>query len=326
MTKLRRIATLGVASLTAMALFACAEGDPTTPGTDPTDPVTDPAEAPETDPAEGPETEPGEDPGTGDYPFEVAEGFTLEGSPTFDDAAANGLDLGIREDQPGLGYLDAVSGELTGFDVDIARWIAASLGFDPDGSDVSYTAIPSPNREQAIANGDIHYMVGTYSITDGRKEQVDFAGPYFVTGQGLLVGIDSEVESEADLSADTLVCSVTGSTPIQNIRDNYPDVPTTEFETYSQCVEAIIQNQVDVVTTDEAILIGYAAQEPDLLKIVGEPFSVENYGIGLPLGDDVLREHINDLFENNPDIWQAIYDQNLGASNVEGEQPEVDRY
>lgn len=305
MTKLRRIATLGVASLTALALFACAEGDPTTPGGDPTDDVTNGGEA-------------------GDYPFEVAEGFTLEGSPTFDDAAANGLTLGIREDQPGLGYLDPISQERTGFDVDIARWIGASLGFDPD--EVEYVAIPSANREQAIINGDIHYMAGTYSITDSRKNEVDFAGPYFVTGQGLLVGIDSEIESEADLSADTVVCSVTGSTPIQNIRENYPDVPTEEFETYSQCVEAIINDQVDVVTTDEAILIGYAAQDPDELKIVGEPFSVEEYGIGLTLGDDVLREHINDLFENNPDIWQAIYDRNLGASGVEGDQPPVDRY
>ena len=118
----------------------------------------------------------------------------------------------------------------------------------------------------------------------------------------------------------------TGSTPIQNIRDNYPDVETTEFDTYSQCVEALINDQVDAVTTDQAILIGYAAQNPDELQVVGEPFTEERYGIGLPKGDDALREHINTLLEENPDIWQAIYDNNLGDSGVEGTQPEVDRY
>ncbi|MEZ5084839.1 MAG: glutamate ABC transporter substrate-binding protein [Tessaracoccus sp.] len=305
MSKLRRFATLSLASLTALALAACAEGDPTTGATD--------------------------DPGTGDdnggtatQPFEVAEGVALEGSPTFDDMTANGVTIGVKEDQPGLGYLDPITEELSGFDVDIARWIAASLGFEE--SDITFQAIPSPNREQAIVNGDIDYYVGTYSITDERKQQIDFAGPYFITGQGLLVGVDSEVASEADLGPDTTVCSVTGSTPIQNIRENYPDVPTEEFDTYSQCVEAIINNQVDVVTTDEAILIGYAAENPEQLKIVGEPFTEERYGVGVPKGDDVLRDHINTLFEENPDIWQAIYDQNLGDSGVEGSQPEVDRY
>lgn len=181
MSKLRRFATLSLASLTALALAACAEGDPTTGATD--------------------------DPGTGDdnggtatQPFEVAEGVALEGSPTFDDMTANGVTIGVKEDQPGLGYLDPITEELSGFDVDIARWIAASLGFEE--SDITFQAIPSPNREQAIVNGDIDYYVGTYSITDERKQQIDFAGPYFITGQGLLVGVDSEVASEADLGPE----------------------------------------------------------------------------------------------------------------------------
>lgn len=263
--------------------------------------------------------------GSGDQPFEVATDVQLEGSPTFDAATEAGtIRIGVKEDQPGLGFLDATTNERTGFDVDMARWVAASLGFSED--QIEFQSIPSANREQALVNGDIDVYVGTYSITDGRKEQIDFAGPYFITGQGLLVSADSEIATEDDLSADTTVCSATGSTPIQNIRDNYPDVPTTEFDTYSQCVEALRNDQVDAVTTDQAILIGYAAQYPDEIQVVGEPFTEERYGIGLPKGDDALREHINALLEGNPDIWQAIYDNNLGDSGVEGTQPEVDRY
>lgn len=288
MRKTRLTAFVGLAATAALALTACAGG----------------AES--------------------DQPWEVAEDVTLEGSPTFDAMVARGgVSVGIREDQPGLGNLDAATGERTGFDVDIARWVAASLGFGED--DIEYTAVPSANREQAIVNGDIDYMVGTYSITDSRKEQIDFAGPYFVTGQGLLVATDSDITSDADLTSDVLVCSVTGSTPIQNIRDHY-DAQTTEFDTYSLCVEQLRQGQVDAVTTDEAILLGYAAQYPDEIQVVGEPFSEELYGIGLPLGDDVLRAHINDLLEANPEIWQEIFDRNLGASGTAVDQPAVDRY
>jgi len=253
-----------------------------------------------------------------------AEDVTLEGSPTFDAMQARGgVIIGVKEDQPGLGYLDAATGDRTGFDIDIARWIAAELGFGEE--DIEYKAIASANREQAIVNGEIDYYVGTYSITDSRKEQIDFAGPYFITGQGLLVRTDSTIASDADLTADVTVCSATGSTPIQNIRDNY-DADTREFDTYSLCVEGLRQDQVDAVTTDEAILIGYAAQYPDEVKVVGEPFSVERYGVGLPKGDDALRGFINDLFENDPETWQRIFDANLGASGTVVEQPAVDRY
>jgi len=215
-----------------------------------------------------------------------------------------------------------VTGERTGFDVDIARWMAASLGVDPEK--IEFQAIASANREQAIVNGDIDYYVGTYSITDKRKEQIAFAGPYFVTGQGLLVAADSDIASVDDLDSSTTVCSATGSTPIQNIKENYPEVKTKEYDTYSKCVEDLKNGQVDAVTTDEAILIGYAAQDPDNLKVVGEPFSEERYGIGVAKGDDALVEYFNTQLTDGGDIWQQIFDNNLGASGVKAEQPEVD--
>lgn len=250
---------------------------------------------------------------------------TLEGSPTIDAAVDRGtLVIGVKDDQPGLGYLDAATEERTGFDIEIAQWIAAELGFDEDN--IEYQVIPSANREQAIVNGDIDYYVGTYSITDSRKELIDFAGPYFETGQGLLVAADNETITGPDDLAGQNVCSATGSTPIQNIRDNYPDTETTEFDTYSQCVDALLNGQVDAITTDEAILLGYASVQPDELKVVGEPFSEELYGVGLPLGDDALRGFINDLLENNPEDWQSIYDGTLGESGTQVEQPAVDRY
>lgn len=264
----------------------------------------------------------GESSGT---PWEVAEGVTLDGSPTFDDMSKrDGVIIGVKEDQPGLGYLDLTTDERSGFDIDIARWIAASLGYDEE--DIEYKAIASANREQAIMNGDIDYYVGTYSINDKRKEDIDFAGPYFVTGQGLLIrSDDDDVEELEELNGKT-VCSATGSTPIQNIKANFPEIKTQEYDLYSACVEDLINGQVDAVTTDQAILLGYAAQYPDELKVTGGLYTEERYGVGLSKGDDVLRGHIDDLFTDGGDVWQAIFDQNLGSSGISVEQPEVDAY
>ena len=261
----------------------------------------------------------------GDSPWEVAEDVQLDGSATFDAMQAAGtIVIGVKEDQPGLGNLDAATGERTGFDVDMARWMAAELGFGEE--QIQFEAIASANREQALVNGDIDMYIGTYSITDSRKEQIDFAGPYAVTGQGILVAADNDtIASEADLSADVNVCSATGSTPIQNIRENY-DAQTTEFDTYSQCIAQLESGAVDAVTTDQLILLGYAAQSPDTLKTVGEPFTVENYGIGIPKGDDALRGFLNDVLENGGDTWTGIWENNLGSTGVAGDQPAVDRY
>ena len=297
----KKLSLIAVAATATLLLAACSTG-----GTDTTD-----------DPAGGGETS--------TAPYEVATDVSLDGSPTFDAmVAADSVRIGVKEDQPGLGYLDAATGERTGFDIEIARWVAASLGFAEDK--IEFIAIPSANRESSIVNGDIDYYVGTYSITDKRKTQIDFAGPYFITGQGILVAAsDDTISSENDLAGKT-VCSATGSTPIQNIRDNYPGVDTEEFETYSLCVDALKDGQVDAVTTDQAILIGYAAQDPDNLKVVGEPFSVEQYGVGLPLGDDALRTFINDMFTAGGTTWQAIYDETLGLSGTTVDQPAVDAY
>ncbi|MBU4465457.1 MAG: glutamate ABC transporter substrate-binding protein [Actinobacteria bacterium] len=294
MRKSRILASLGLAAAAALALTACNSGTPGSTG--------DSSGAPM---------------------FEVASGVSITGSPTFDRISSSGtVRVGVKEDQPGLGYLDPTTGERTGFDVDIARWVAASLGVPADK--IEFKSIPSANREQAIINGDIDYYVGTYSITDKRKAQISFAGPYFVTGQGLLVAASNgTITGKDSLTADVTVCSATGSTSIQRIKDETP-AKTVEFDTYSQCVEALKSGQADAVTTDEAILIGYAAQAPNDLKVVGDVFSEERYGVGVAQGNNALVEHINTTFTDGGSTWQAIFDKNLGASGVKATKPAVD--
>lgn len=300
MRRTRTLAGIGIAAAALLALTACNSGTP------------------------GDTTGGGEDPGASEDGalWEVATDVSLEGSPTFDAMTERGkVVIGVKNDQPGLGYEDPATGDRTGFDVDTARWIAASLGFDE--ADIEWKTIPSANREQELVNGGVDFYVGTYSMTEARDEVIDFAGPYFITGQGLLVAADDDSINGPDDLAGKTTCSVTGSTPLQRIRDEY-NGEVTERQTYSECVEQLLSDQVDAITTDEAILAGYVAQDPDNLKLAGEPFSEERYGVGIADGDTALQDHINTLFTDGGDVWTALYEEYLEPAGVVAEQPEVD--
>jgi glutamate transport system substrate-binding protein len=257
----------------------------------------------------------------------VAADVTVDGSPTFDAIKARGkVVIGVKEDQPGLGYKDPTTNKYSGFDIEIAKLIAAQLGYGEDK--IEYKAIPSAGREQAIINGDVDYYVGTYTINDGRKEKISFAGPYFVAGQDLLVKADNTDITGPEALQGKNVCSATGSTPIKRVKDQNLTDKITEFQNYSQCVAKLDEGAVDAVTTDDAILKGYAAAEEGKYKVVGKTFSEEPYGIGLPKDDKALRDKMNDVLQTSLDdgTWQKIYDATLGKSGSPATKPAIDRY
>lgn len=253
----------------------------------------------------------------------------VAGSATFTKMKARGnAVVGVKADQPNLGYKDA-NGKRCGFDIEIARMVSAQLGLDPDK--IEYKEIPSANRETSIAGGEIDYYVGTYSITEKRKKLVGFAGPYFIAGQDLLVRKDdTSLDGGKDALKGKKVCSATGSTPIQKVKDENLTEPgnISEFKTYSECVSQLLDKKTDAVTTDDAILKGYAANAPQDLRVVGKPFSTEKYGIGVPLADKAIRDQIDAGLETarTDGTWKAIYDETLGKSGSAGVQPPVEKY
>ena len=179
--------------------------------------------------------------------------------------------IGTKFDQPGLG-LKNPDGTMSGFDVDVAKYVAKELGFNEDK--IEWKEAPSAQRETLIQNDQVKFIAATYSITDARKEKVSFAGPYLVTGQSLLVRADTTDITGAESLQNNKSCAfVSGSTPAQRIKDKYPGVQLQQYDTYSACVEALKNKAVDAVTTDEVILAGYAAQSPGTFKVVGGTFS-----------------------------------------------------
>jgi glutamate transport system substrate-binding protein len=241
---------------------------------------------------------------------------------------AGSITIGTKYDQPGFGLLNP-SGTPEGFDVEIGKIIAAKLGI-PEGG-INFVETVSANREPFIQNGQADIVVATYTINDKRKEVVDFAGPYYVAGQDIMVakGNPEGIEGPEDLAGKN-VCSVEGSTPAENIRTNYPEATLTLFDVYSKCADALTNGQVDAVTTDNVILTGLVAGNTEGFELVGNPFTEEPYGIGLAKGDQAFRDFINDTLEESYEdgSWADAWDATAGAiSGQEApEPPAVDRY
>jgi glutamate transport system substrate-binding protein len=239
--------------------------------------------------------------------------------------AAGVLKVGTKFDQPLYGEKQ-LNGDLAGFDIEIATIIADELGVKPD-----FTEAVSKNREPFIQNGTVDIVVATYTINDKRKAVVDFAGPYYVTGQSLMVAKDNDTVKSTDDLAGKKVCSVEGSTPAENIVKKAPKAEVILFDTYGKCAEAVKNGQAEVVTTDESILLGLVSKSPDDFKVVGRPFSEEPYGIGLKKGDQAFRDFLNDLLEEiyEDGRWQEALESTVGTAQAKEDLPEppsVDRY
>jgi glutamate transport system substrate-binding protein len=228
--------------------------------------------------------------------------------------------IGVKFDQPGVGEKDPATGELSGFDIEIAKLIAEALGIAED--DIEFKETVSANREPFLKAGTVDLVLASYSITDDRRKVVSQAGPYYETGQQLLVREDETSINGPDDLAGKKVCSVTGSTSIKTVQEKYGAEPAP-FSTYTECVQQLLNNSVDAVTTDGAILLGYAAEQPDELKVVGTPFSQERYGIGFAFGDtqmcEFLRDTLQELFDDGG--WAKAFADTLGKAGVE--TPEV---
>ncbi|WP_193103277.1 glutamate ABC transporter substrate-binding protein [Brachybacterium sp. FME24] len=226
-----------------------------------------------------------------------------------DAGGGDSVRIGIKYDQPGLGFREG-DGDPTGFDVEVAKYVAGELGYTDD--QIEWVQTPSANRENALEGGEVDMILASYSITPERDERVDFAGPYFVAGQDLLVRAgETDITGPETLDGKNL-CSVTGSTSAQAIKDDYSEgVELVEQGGYAECVTYLESGQVDAVTTDDIILAGLAAtpENSEKFEVVGNPFTVERYGVGIPTGSDMC-EPINEAITKMKDegAWQEALD------------------
>ena len=253
----------------------------------------------------------------------LAVAATACGSSKSDGSSSGGgnkIKIGIKYDQPGIG-LKEPNGSFSGFDVDVATYVAGKLGYKP--SQIEWVETKSADRENALARGDVKFIAASYSITDERKQKVDFAGPYLLAHQDLLVKADSTISKGTDLNGRNL-CSVTGSTSAQNVQKKIaPKANLKENSGYSECIASLQSGAVDAVTTDDSILAGYAAQDKykGQFKLAGLKLSNENYGIGVKKGDSATLKKINDALTSmvSDGTWKTDVEKNFGPANYKYE-------
>jgi len=263
----------------------------------------------------------GDDEGVEVEAEEVEEGKFEAGTKMAELAEAGQITVGVKYDQPGLGFKDASSDIPTGFDVEIAKLLVADLGIDPaDTEAVTWEETISDNREPYLEEGRVDLVLATYSITDERREIVGQAGPYFITGQQILVAADSDVASIEDLEGEE-VCSVSGSTSLENVEA--AGAVGAPADTYSQCAEDVLNGSVAAMSTDGAILLGLAAQNEGELKVVGEEFSEERIGVGYSQDTPEMCQWISDVLTEAYDsgAWAEAFESTLGGDDVETPEP-----
>ncbi|MFF3781261.1 glutamate ABC transporter substrate-binding protein [Streptomyces sp. NPDC001933] len=248
---------------------------------------------------------------------------TACGSDKEDGGSGDGkkITIGIKIDQPGLG-LKTPDGKYTGFDVDVATYVAKELGYD--AKDIVFKETKSADRETAIERGDVKFIAATYSINDERLQKVDFAGPYLLAHQDILVRADdNSIKSPADLNKKKL-CSVTGSTSAKNVKEKLaPKADLQEFGGYSECLTGLENKVVDALTTDDSILAGFASQQnfQGKFKLAGFKMTNENYGIGLKKGDADLKKKIDAALTKmvSDGSWEKAVKDNFGPANYKNE-------
>lgn len=247
--------------------------------------------------------------------------------------ASGKIVIGIDFTEPGLGYRSGHT--YSGFDVDTARYVAHYLGYPEQ--DIVWKPVVPGDRERLLRTHQVNLIFATYSITPPRTRQVDFAGPYFIAHQGLLIRRNDDIRAVGSIGAagngaavrpitglsslqGKRLCTATGTTSAQRILEHYraEKIILVEYPDISQCVAALYSGRVDAVTTDDVILAGFAAhgRYQGVLKVLRTTFSNERYGVGIPRGDThlvtevdaALRRYIAD------GSWKRSLERNIAPS------------
>ncbi|MBO0480625.1 amino acid ABC transporter substrate-binding protein (PAAT family) [Vagococcus fluvialis] len=201
---------------------------------------------------------------------------------------------GVKYDTKLFGLMNIESRQVEGFDIDIAKALTKEiLGED---CEAEFVEVTSKTRIPLLKNGNIDAIIATMTISEERKKQVDFSDVYFDAGQSLLVNKKSGIKGIEDLDATKTVLAVKGSTSAENIREHAPKTKVLELENYAEAFTALQSGQGDAMTTDNSILLGMAAENPQYI-LAGDKFTDEPYGIALNKGQEEFQSALNEGLE-----------------------------
>ena len=243
----------------------------------------------------------------------------LPDSPTIDAIVERGkLIVGGSQDAPLLSQLIPGTDDYEGFDAYMGQLLAKYvLG---DGAEREILTSATETREALLQNGTVDVVFQTYTITPERGDQVNFAGPYYESGLAIMAPADTEITGPEDLNGLTVIAGA--NTPaIPAIEEHAPDAEIVTFGTAPEALEALRQGRGDAYVQDLAILIGDGERHEEL-KIIGDPFTIDPYGIGISLEDDAFKSFVNDwlLLIQDQGVWDDAWQASIGTV-VKGEPP-----
>lgn len=215
---------------------------------------------------------------------------------------------------------DPATGKITGFDAGMGDLLARYIMGDDAKVELTQTTVDT--RETLLQNDSVDIVVATYSITEPRAEKIAFAGPYYSSGAAVMVKKDNDtIKSVDDLKAGVKVTTESNSTAVTALDEFAPDAEQVLFAENADCVAAVQQGRADAYVIDESILLSNAVANPDL-KVVGEPFTNDPYGIGVTKDDPSAKEFVNAfLTEIEQDgSWAKLWKATVGTV-VEGDAP-----
>ena len=225
------------------------------------------------------------------------------------------LKTGGTKTAPVFSLEDATTGEVSGFDTAIGQVLARYIigGTNDARTLLDITQVTSDTREVVLGNGSVQAVIATYTITPERAKKIDFAGPYYSSGQAVLVRADeSKITGVSDL-AGVKVTVQSGSSSIKALQEAAPKAEQTPFNDHNTCLSALETRQVDAYVVDESLLLS-AMQGSDAFKIVGEPFTQDPYGIGLPQGSDAkafVNAFLKKIYDDG--TWEKIWQATIGV-------------
>ena len=202
---------------------------------------------------------------------------------------------GVKYDAKPFGFIDQDQ-ELKGFDIDLLKEITKRLLGDKNK--IEFRQVTSATRIPELTSGNIDVVAATMTINEKRKRVIDFSNTYYIAGQTLLVPKDSDIESVNDLSNKTVLV-VLGSTSEKNIREMVPDAKILGFRTYTEAFSALKAKRGDALTTDDTIIAGMLAENPENFKMLPERFTKEPYGMGFKKGEDTqsFQQEVNKILQ-----------------------------
>ena len=225
------------------------------------------------------------------------------------------LKTGGTKTAPVFSLEDATTGEVSGFDTAIGQVLARYIigGTNDARTLLDITQVTSDTREVVLGNGSVQAVIATYTITPERAKKIDFAGPYYSSGQAVLVRADeSKITGVSDL-AGVKVAVQSGSSSIKALQEAAPKAEQTPFNDHNTCLSALETRQVDAYVVDESLLLS-AMQGSEAFKIVGEPFTQDPYGIGLPQGSDAkafVNAFLKKIYDDG--TWEKIWQATIGV-------------